>query len=75
MLNKCPADFEARILALRQKTGNRYGAEKLLERFAIKGYGGSCLKRIIRQHGLKRERPGQRNGDISGASRDYIRLL
>jgi hypothetical protein len=56
MPNKCPADFEARILVLRQKTGNRYGAEKLLERFAIKEYGLSCIKRIIREHGLKRER-------------------
>jgi hypothetical protein len=56
MPNKCPADFENKILALRRKTRNRYGAEKLMERFGIKEYGRSCLKRIIRQYGLKRER-------------------
>ncbi|GBR75284.1 putative integrase, partial [Candidatus Termititenax aidoneus] len=56
MPNRCPADFEEKVLALRRTTRNRYGAEKLIERFAIKEYGKSCLKRIIREHGLKRER-------------------
>jgi hypothetical protein len=53
---KCTEDFEAKIIALRQRTKNRYGAEKLIERFAIQEYGRSCIKRIIRQHGLKKVR-------------------
>lgn len=54
--SKCPQDFERKIISLRQKTKNRYGAEKLIERFSIEEYGRSSIKRIIRQHGLRRVR-------------------
>ena len=53
---KCSDVFESKIIALRHTTKNRYGAEKLIERFAIQEYGRSCIKRIIRQHGLRKFR-------------------
>jgi len=60
MPNKCSPGFEQKIINLRQQTKNKYGVEKLIERFDIKGYGRSCLKRIIREHRLKRKRKTKR---------------
>jgi len=56
MPNKCPPNFETKIIELRKQTKNRYGAEKLIERFGIKEYGRSTIRRIIKEYGLKRIR-------------------
>ncbi len=53
--NKCPDEFEQKVVELRKQTQNRFGADKLMERFSLE-YGPNCIERIIRQYGLQRKR-------------------
>jgi len=55
MPNKCSPEFEKRIIELRLNTRNKYGAVRLIERFGITEYGKSCIQRIVKDHGLKRQ--------------------
>jgi len=55
MPNKCSLEFEKSIIELRLNTRNKYGALRLIERFGITEYGKSCIQRIVKEHGLKRQ--------------------
>jgi len=50
--NKCPQDFEDKVIKIRTETKHKYGAVRLIDRFDLE-YGKSCIQRIINEHGLK----------------------